>query len=100
MFDGATYNDTLDRHRLSGQWLGVWQIMRRGEWLTLAEVSAFTGYPEASISARLRDFRKERFGGHHVSRRRRSLGSGDGLFEYRLQPAITGESFCLPFEAA
>ena len=60
----------------------VFDAMRDGQWRTLEAISMSTGAPQASVSARLRDFRKEKFGGHHVERRRmKELG---GLFEYRL----------------
>jgi len=54
--------------------------MSDGQWRTLGELSALTGDPEASISARLRDLRKPRFGGLTVERKyiRR------GLFAYRV----------------
>lgn len=55
--------------------------MKDGSWHTLPEIAAGTGDPEASISARLRDLRKPRFGSYVVDRRRRS----QGLFEYRLR---------------
>jgi len=42
------------------------------------------GGSEAGISARLRDFRKIKFGGHKVYRRRRGEAS-KGLHEYRLE---------------
>lgn len=51
-------------------------------WFTLREISSYTGGSEASVSARLRDLRKPKFGGWDVQRRHR----GDpkkGLFEYR-----------------
>jgi len=38
----------------------VWLLMRDGHWRTLAEISAATGHPEASVSARLRQFRPDR----------------------------------------
>jgi hypothetical protein len=48
-------------------------------WISLQSLATSTGDPEASVSARLRDFRKPRFGGHTVDRRR------DGrLNRYRL----------------
>src|SRR4029077_9710255 len=62
--DGATYEPEFDEERLRGQWRRVFWAMRDGGWRTLAEVSRVTGDPEASISARLRDFRKARFGAH------------------------------------
>ena len=56
--------------------------MKDGCWRTLFEIARLTGDPEASISARLRDLRKDRFGGYELQGRR--LGS-KGLWEYRLK---------------
>jgi hypothetical protein len=81
--DGATFDAKLDAARLGKQHSVVLALMGDGEWRTLSAVSARTGYPEASISARLRDFRKERFGAHEVERRRRTAGT----WEYRLVTA-------------
>ena len=58
----------------------LYEAIRDGGWYSLSDVAAITGDPEAAVSARLRDFRKARFGGHVVERRRVS----GGLFEYRL----------------
>jgi hypothetical protein len=80
LFDGQTFEQARDGARLSGQLTAVRAIMADGIWRSLPELRARTGYPEASISARLRDLRKPRFGGHTVERRR----GGPGLFEYRL----------------
>ncbi len=82
-FDGVTYNRELDQSRLNAQSRRVLGVMLSGEWMTLGEISAKTGDPEASCSARLRDFRKESHGGHKVNRRRRGVGKR-GLFEYQL----------------
>lgn len=82
-FDGRTYNGHFDYERLGRQAQGVFGVMRDGQWRTLAEISAATGYPEASISARLRDFRKEKFGAHTVEDRRCG-NPARGLWEYRL----------------
>lgn len=77
----VTFNaEPRDQARLAFQSGIVFGLMKDGEWRTLADIAESTGFPEASISARLRDFRKERFGGHLVHRRRRSPGQ----FEYRL----------------
>jgi hypothetical protein len=54
--------------------------MRDGRWYTLAAIAKALGYPEASISARLRDLRKPRFGAHTVNRRYVERG----LFEYQV----------------
>lgn len=82
-FDGATFSPELDEHRLSSQLERVKALMIDGHWRTLGEISQITNGSEASISARLRDLRKERFGSYTIERRRRGDPS-DGLFEYRL----------------
>jgi hypothetical protein len=79
-FGGDTYDPDRDRIRLSRQWWDVWKLMRDGQWRTLGDISEATGWPEASVSARLRDFRKERFGAHTVEREYLH----DGLWRYRL----------------
>lgn len=78
--DGVTYDHELDGKRLAAQHARVFDCMKDGRWRTLAEIARETVYPEASISARLRDFRKPRFGSHFVDRRR----TRNGLHEYRL----------------
>jgi hypothetical protein len=81
-FDGSTYEASKDHGRLWRQLDGVRASMRNGTWMTLSEMEEQTGFPQASISARLRDLRKPKFGGYTVERRRR----GPGLHEYRLVP--------------
>lgn len=83
--DGHTYQHGRDGERLALQHNRVLAVMRDGKWRTLWELHEATGDPEASISARLRDLRKPRFGNHNVERRyvRR------GLFEYRLNAQQT-----------
>ena len=80
-FAGETYEPELDRERLGKQFHAVFKLMQDAQWRTLGEIEKQTGYPQASISARLRDFRKKRFGGHVVLRRRRGEPA-HGLFEY------------------
>src|SRR5262245_61785782 len=82
-FDGATYEEDHDHERLGAQALRVWGIVCDGRWRTLGEIEAATGDPQASISARLRDFRKPKFGRHVIERRRRGPAE-TGLFEYRV----------------
>jgi len=81
-FDGTTFEPERDAVRLTRQWWDVWRVMSDGEWRTLRELAAATGHPEPSVSARLRDFRKARFGGHDVERDYLA----DGLWRYRLTP--------------
>lgn len=84
--DGETFDPVPDRARLNAQHLRVYEVMRDGAWWSLAEISAKTDDPEASISARLRDFRKPKFGGHTVERRRFffAMGPPRGHWQYRL----------------
>lgn len=78
--DGKTYDRDRDKDRLNLQQSTVFNAMKDGNWRTLARIKAMTGAPEASISARLRDLRKPKFGGHEVERRYIQRG----LFEYRV----------------
>lgn len=88
-FDGATFSATRDGSRLAQQMGRVRRFMADGVWHTLAEIAAECDAPEASVSARLRDLRKPRFGAWTVERRYVSAG----LYEYRLsQPAVSTPS--------
>ena len=87
-FDGDTYEPEFDQSRLTTQMGRVWLALREGEWLSLGELAARVDAPEASVSARLRDLRKPRFGNHEVARRHRGE-RGSGLFEYQLIPKVT-----------
>lgn len=82
-FDGRTLDSAKDTARLSEQMRRVFKLMCDGQWRTLGQISNLTHAPEASISARLRDLRKPRFGGHTVLRRR--YGE-HGLHQYKLIP--------------
>ena len=79
--DGETFNYARDARRLAGQHARVLAFMRDGWWHTLAEISERTGDPEASVSARLRDLRKPRFGSHVIEREYVQRG----LWRYRLR---------------
>lgn len=80
LFDGTTYQRKRDEKRLFRQLREVRAYMADGLWHTLPDIAAGTGHPEASISARIRDLRKDRWGAHEIERQylRR------GLFRYRL----------------
>jgi hypothetical protein len=85
-FGGSTYDYDLDGRRLGRQLRTVIYAMRDGRFRTLREIANVTGYPEASISARLRDVRKRGIPKLTMhSRRRRG-----GLWEYRIGP-VTGQ---------
>lgn len=80
LFDGGTFNQQRDGARLKAQLDKVRTAMQDGSWRTLEQIERITGAPQASVSARLRDLRKEKFGGHVVERRY----VAHGLFEYRV----------------
>jgi hypothetical protein len=80
-FGGATYDPAQDHKRLSGQLLRVYMLMRDSRWRTLAQIKAEVGGSEASVSARLRDLRKDDYGAFVVDRER----IDGGLYTYRLR---------------
>ncbi len=82
-FDGATYDPERDHVRLSGQLGRVFKALDDGQWRTLAEIGDLAKAPAQSVSARLRDLRKPRFGGFEVARRHRGDPKA-GLWEYQL----------------
>lgn len=82
---GPAYDSTLDEQRILGQRGRVKAYLLNGQWCTLADIEAYTGYPQASISAQIRHLRKARFG-RYVVIKRRKLGGQGGTWEYRLMP--------------
>jgi hypothetical protein len=81
-FDGKTYDHVRDSARLGHELGRVWSVMRDGRWRRLTQIAMLAEAPEASVSARLRDLRKDRFGSHTVERRYVAAG----LWEYRVLP--------------
>ena len=79
-FDGATYDKRLDQARLTGQLLRVFGAMLGGKCWMLEELRAACGGTTQSLSARVRDLRKPRFGAYTIERRRRTIAT----WEYRL----------------
>ena len=80
LFDGLTFNHARDDTRLRKQLDAVRSVMMSGGWWTLAELSKKAQGSEASVSARLRDLRKTRFGGYTIDRRYVM----DGVWEYHM----------------
>jgi len=78
--DGETFSRPRDGARLNAQAEAVFDVMCDGCWRTLNQISNLTGAPEPSVSARLRDFRKPKFGGYLVEKRHLE----NGLWQYRL----------------
>lgn len=83
-FDGSDYTREFDQKRLTGQIRRIYDVMKDGQWRTLREIETRTEDPQSSISAQLRNLRKERFGAHVINRRGRGEPN-QGLFEYQLQ---------------
>ena len=79
-FDGETIDRKRDTSRLKSQLSDLKRFVADGNWHTLDEIANRLGYPEASISARLRDLRKAKFGSHIIEREYVERG----LFRYRL----------------
>jgi hypothetical protein len=84
---GPAYDPKLDGQRLGEQGERILKYMLSlpwDTWSTLAEIEQATGYPQASLSAWLRHFRKPKFGSYTVDKRRRTDGEGTsfGTWEY------------------
>lgn len=80
-FGGTTYSEAMDGPRLTQQYQRAFACMADGQWRTLEALADAVGAPTHSVSARLRDMRKKRFGAHLVERKHIT----GGLYEYRLR---------------
>lgn len=78
--DGQSFSRKRDGVRLNKQAQDVFDFMSVGCWSTLREISKATGHPEASVSARLRDLKKSKFGGYLIEKR----NLGGGLWQYHM----------------
>lgn len=88
-FDGETFNQRRDGDRLGTQLELVRGLMADGVSRSLGDIVAALRIrgctaTEASVSARLRDLRKERFGGYSVER----TYLGSGLYSYRVTAGV------------
>src|SRR5687768_6926666 len=94
MFDGVTYDHGRDSERLATQLRAVRALMSDGQWRTLSEIvlALLTDHAivasTPSVSARLRDLRKAKFGGHTIGREYVSAG----LWRYRMVTTVTDTS--------
>jgi len=81
---GKTFDKKVDGERLGSQQRRVEELMLDGEWRSLHEIAVAlrklysNHFPEASISARLRDLRRT---GYTVERERKTARGG--LWVYR-----------------
>lgn len=60
-FHGQTISIPFDLERLNAQMQRVHALMADEQWRTLREISNATDDPEASVSARLRDYRSNEY---------------------------------------
>ncbi len=86
-FDGDDYVSERDKPRLTLQIHQVRMYMEGARWLSVKEISAELNHPEPSVSAQIRNLRKEKFGSRIVERRYQ----GNGLYEFRLMPKECGD---------
>lgn len=82
----------LDNSKQLGE---IWDLMEDRKWRTLFELRELLDnrYIETSISARLRDLRKNKYGGHTVLRRLRKRTRR--TYEYKVIPRIPGMSIVI-----
>jgi|TARA_B100000586_G_scaffold265245_1_gene236684 hypothetical protein len=79
-FDGVTYDPKLDYTRLTTQLGKIYNLLNTGRWFTLRQLADLIKAPEASVSARIRDLRKPKFGEHNIEHERLS----NGVWRYRM----------------
>jgi DNA-binding MarR family transcriptional regulator len=82
-FDGSDIDSEKDNLRLAGQLKVIYDLVKDGKYRTLREIEDETNYPQSSISAQLRNLRKERYGSFNIEKRSRG-DRENGLFEYRI----------------
>jgi hypothetical protein len=85
-FGGESYDPQRDFYRLHGQLRRVYEVMKDGQWHSVNELVASAGGTAASITARVRDLRKQKFGARLVERKHVKAG----FFLYRL---VRGDNF-------
>jgi len=82
-FDGAVYVPHYDKKRLTGQLERIFNLMKDGKFRTVNQIHDVLGYPQASISAQLRNLKKERYGGHGLEKQH--VGDrANGLWEFKI----------------
>lgn len=85
---GSTYSNALDGERILTQRGRVFEFMADQKFHSLEEISLAVGGSEAAVSARLRDFRKAKYGSYTVIGKR----FGDkksGFWKYQVLPPLS-----------
>ncbi len=90
LFAGSDFDIYVDYKRLKTQIDRVFALMKDGQWRTLQEMQRDleerypdTHFPESSLSAQLRNLRKE-YGGFHIINKQRRGRESNGTYEYQL----------------
>ncbi len=99
LFDGVTIDPELDDGRLTTKVGKTYQAMRGGGGWKLSELAERIESTEAGASARIRDLRKPRWGGHVIEATR--LPSN--LWLYRMTsdyPLLSGRTYGNPRKEA
>jgi len=79
LFDGHQDQEAAAKDvRLASQLVRVYKLMSNGTGWTLEDLSLAVNAPTSSVSARIRDLRKPRFGAHIIDR----IHEGHGLYTY------------------
>ena len=81
-FDGDDYVANRDNTRLTNQIDKVRMYMENAGYLTVKQIAADLKQPEPSVSAQIRNLRKDRFGARTVNREYR----GNGCYAFKLEP--------------
>ena len=80
---GREFDEKLDGQRIRRQMDVIREYMLSAHlYLSLAEIERALRYPQASISAQLRHLKKEAYGSHIVTKRRRGES---GTWEYMVK---------------
>lgn len=83
-FDGATYEPTQDKDRLSNALGRVYELLRDGRWRTLREIACYANCSESGASARIRDLRKEKFKADYPNKDIEAKRVEGGVWVYRM----------------
>lgn len=86
-FQGDDYVATRDRDRLTSQIKKIYLHMRDEQWRSLKDISNELDIPHSSVSAQLRNLRKESFGSHKIHRKHLQ----GGFYLYKLEVNQQGE---------
>ena len=84
-FDGDDYVADRDNARLTNQIDKVRMYMENAGYLTVKQIAADLKQPEPSVSAQIRNLRKDRFGARTVNREYR----GNGCYAFKLEPKMS-----------